>query len=243
MSVLILVVMAFWLWMRDLAWLPSAAETLPALAGLPLFWFFARPIPLAVPQRQWLGAALLFLVLGLLLDFSPFLALSFTALVGSLVVPSRRVWLHLPLVLFSFPWIALEGAAFGWWLRLSSAWATELGYRALGVSVERMGTQVFLPGVCLDIAAPCAGLSVLQVALVGGYALLLWDRRLTRLEQLPVALLCLVALAWLANVLRLVLLAALALGFGVSVARGPLHALSGLVVFIAAFQLLRLRRP
>jgi exosortase/archaeosortase family protein len=233
-----LIVLALILWCRDLSWLPRAEETLPALAGLPLFVLLARPRFAPKPSQNGLTLALALLVLGLSLDISLLLAGGFTALLAAILEPTPRTRLHLPLVFVAFPWLALEGQALGWWLRLSGAWATEHVLSCNGISIERVGTSLQLPGVTVGVDAPCAGLNVLQAALVGGLAVLLWDGRFSRLGQLPLVLATLVGLAWLANVLRLVMICGIALTYGAEVARGPLHEQSGLVVLVGVLTLL-----
>lgn len=239
--------LSLWLWLRDRSWFGSASDTLPILAGLPLFYRLAGPWNLLpesapLPQPRLFLIALLFL-LGLVLEANLLLTLALVALAATYLqtrlspASLSRARALLPLVLFSYPWLVLDGAPLTWWFRLTGASATATVFSLLGLTVERAGVHLTIQGLDVSVDPACAGLNVLQAALLAGFAVAAYNDRVRSLTQALPTLLGLFALAWVANAARIVLLCVIALTFGVELARGPLHAGGGLVVLLLMFAL------
>ncbi|MDX1932653.1 MAG: archaeosortase/exosortase family protein [Capsulimonadales bacterium] len=247
-----LVVMAVYLWWRDLAWMAHMADALPILAGFPLFFFLRGPAKPSVESRvasaegrEFLTSpaiGLLSLGIGLVLGANFPLALGWTLLFFAWLAPSldadsrRRTARLLPLLLLSFPWLLQDGERIGWWFRLSGAWATEHLFSLLGFAVERQGTLVLIQGIGIGVDAPCAGLNVLQSLLLAGTALAFVSPGGKRWRTVPL-MVVLVGMAWLANVLRLLLLCFAALTYGIEFARGAFHTWGGLFALMLMFGL------
>ncbi|MCB1127497.1 MAG: exosortase/archaeosortase family protein, partial [Verrucomicrobiae bacterium] len=205
---------AVWIWLRDRTWMDSAAATLPALAALPLFGWLGRPwrrCPLAVPvpvPLVWLAAGCW--LLGFLLNLTLLLTLAWTATLSAWLRSRvsagdwnrRRPLLLLPFL--AFPWVTLDAVQVGWWFRLSAATLTQGVFGVLGCEVERRGTLLLIDGTSVAVDASCAGLNVLQALLIGGAlaAFLLPGARLPLRWLAPL----LVALAWVSNTLRVLVL-------------------------------------
>ena len=233
------------IWLRDRTWLASASETLPLLAALPLFawlgapWRWRADGPAFRPGLLVLGLVLAVVGAGLNLTF--LLAAGWTAALWSWLAarlePATRLRVRrlLLLPLLAFPWLALDGAMLGWWFRLSAAWAAGGLFHLAGLDVTREGTQLLVQGFPLSVDASCAGLKVLQALLIAGTAiafLQVGDRR-GFWWSVPV----LVALAWLANTMRVVVLSAAALTFSVEFAKGWFHTWGGWFVLMLMFAL------
>lgn len=240
-----------YLWLRDSSWLAHTGDTLPVLAGLPLFALFATPLvrrhePLTTNDRgklsRLLAIAVTLALAGLLADSSTLLTLGWTGLCAvwlfRFLHPSThpRLIRLLPLLLLSFPWLTQEGTEIGWYFRLSAAWVTAGVYALLGFTVERQGTLLQIQGTLIGIDAPCAGLNVLQSLLLAGTALAQVTSGGRRWPTIPL-LLFLVSMAWFANVLRILMLCAAAITFGIPFARGLFHTWGGLLALLLMFLL------
>lgn len=225
-----LAVTAIWIWIRDLAWLSAADETLPILAALPLFiwlgspWRF-RQVSLLLPRLPLLGVALL-AAAGLVLDMTLLLASAWTfalwiwikARVAGETCLLRRLAV---LPFLAFPWIALDLTPLGWQFRLSAAWVADHAYAALGFSVVREGTMLLVRNIPIEVAAPCSGMNSLQAILLGGLVLTWMEFGRSRWYWWLVA--SLPVLAWFANTVRVCSIIATAIGVGPEAARGSLH--------------------
>jgi exosortase len=242
----VLLALAAFVWLRDRTWISSSDEVLPLLVAPLLFLWLGEP------WRGWRAetsgfklsggvvGALVF-VLGLALDLTFLLAAAWTILLWSWlrekisaekISSTRRL---LVLALLAFPWLALDLPSLGWWFRLSAAWSAEHFFQMLGFVVARDGTQIVVQNFPVDVSAACAGLKVLQAALVAGSVLAFVLLGRSRWYWPAVAVLPLVA--WLANTLRVVMLSAVALTFGADAANGWFHEWGGWLVLVAMFGL------
>ncbi|GAB4455730.1 MAG: hypothetical protein OHK0029_12290 [Armatimonadaceae bacterium] len=250
-----LAVLAAYVWLRDRAWQNDLGNSLPILSGFALLYALGRPwqwdpdrlsASLSAALFRTGGAFLygggaLFL-LGVALNLSFLLALGWTFLLWALVdavcdVPTRRRAAPLmPLAALSFPWLILHGNEIGWVFRLSGAIVTEKLFSLIGLHVVREGVFLLIQGLPVSVDAPCAGISTLQAMLLAGTVMAVSLPRGKRMA-LPVKLLLLVAVAWGANTLRLVVLCASALTWGVPFAQGWFHEWGGLSVLVLMFVL------
>lgn len=233
------------IWLRDRSWFSAAEEVLPILAALPLFAYLAAPWRWRAGDFAWHAPTLalggVVLVLGLALNVTLFLALAWVAALWAWLrerlapeqLPAARRLLVLPLM--AFPWVTLDGATLGWWFRLSAAWVTEGLYHAIGFTVTREGTQLLVQGLPVAVDASCSGLKVLQAMLIAGtvIAFLQLGRTRSYWWSLP----CLILMAWLANTLRVLLLTATALSYGIEFAAGWFHTWGGWLVLVVMFSL------
>jgi len=236
----LLVMAAAAIWARDLAWLGAPGDTLPLALGLPLAYFLGRPwqlhrgeIPANNPLLATLGVA--GYVGGWILGSLTLLAFSWSFLV--------LLWGHhwfvrepgrgrlIGLLLLSFPWLVIEWQSLGWVFRLSSASVAEQLFGLLQLPAQRDGTHLDVLGVPIEIEASCAGWNLLQLTLLTGVAVGAFEIRCWRSYAMLLGLLP--AIAWLANLLRILLLAGIALSFGTQVAAGVIHGFTGLVVLAA----------
>lgn len=228
-----------WIWMRDLAWLSAAEETLPILAALPLFAWLGSPwrfkaASWSLPPQLLVGAATL-AGAGLVFDTTLLLAAAWTLTLWTWL--EQRVAADAGLVrrlavlpLMAFPWVALDLASVGWGFRLSAAWVADQLYSALGFSVVREGTNLLVQGIPIEVAAPCSGMNSLQAILMGGLTLTWMEFGRSRRYWSFAAALPLVA--WVANTVRVCSLIAMAVGFGPDAARGALHQVIGWVAVL-----------
>lgn len=232
-----LMLAAMAIWARDNRWLDSPADTLPLVLGLPLAWFLghpwqARTEPLAASPARYAAIAGVALAGGWLFGSLTLLALSWSALAmiwahwsfASQPRRGRLAWL----LVCSFPWLVIEWPAIGWTFRLSSAAVAEQIFNLLQMPTQREGTRIVIMGVPVEIEAACAGWNLLQLTLLAGVAFGTYEIRPPRRFAL---LLCLLpAISWLANLLRILILAGIALACDAPVASGAIHGLTGLAV-------------
>ena len=234
-----LLVAALLIWLRDLAWMPAAAETLPVLAALPLFlWLGApwhvRPAPFHLQGRTLATGAVL-LGLGLVLDWTCLIAAAWTLALWSWLHPrvvaergDLRQLVLLPLM--AFPWLTLDFTPLSWWFRISAAWTTDHLFSGLGFVVVRHGTNLLVHGLPIEVAPACSGMNALQTVLIAGIVLAWLELRGSRWFWLALA--TLPALAWTVNFVRICTTVAVALSWGSSFARGWIHATSGWLVLM-----------
>jgi len=241
-----LLALAAFIWLRDRTWISSVDEVLPLLIAPFLFLWLGEP------WRGWRAEyssvklpnftmGVLVFVLGLALDLTFLLAAAWTILLWAWLsekisdektASTRRL---LVLALLAFPWLTLDLPSLGWWFRLSAAWSAEHLFMVLGFTVARDGTQIIVQNFPVDVSAACAGLKVLQAALVAGSVLAFVLLARSRwywpaVAVLPVA-------AWLANTLRVVMLSTVALTFGADAANGWFHEWGGWLVLVTMFGL------
>jgi exosortase len=176
-------------------------------------------------------------VIGLLMDLVTLLAACWTYLLWTWIcarvderdIPALRRLMILPFL--AFPWLNLEGNVIGWYFRLSGSWITAMIFSAMGFRVLHDGTQLVVQGLPVGIGEACSGINVLQSMLIAGSALayLYLGKHKTYWWNL----LILIAIAWLANTLRIVILCITALTMGQEFAMGVFHTWGGwLILFI-----------
>jgi exosortase/archaeosortase family protein len=231
----VLVIMACWIWARDLSWTDSPADTLPVLAGLALLcwlgspWRKREPTGPVVRWRMLSGALLL--IAGVASNLIILMALGWafcllewirsSFLQGS-VNPTRLALLGF----LSFPWLVTDFAAVGWWFRLSGTWATEQVFTLLGFNADAYGTSIVIEGFPVDIVESCSGINILQsILLAGTMAALIFFRRE---RGFWLAFSALPLLAWLSNTFRIIVVTAAGLTSGVEFASGWFHTWGGL---------------
>ena len=232
-----LAVAACAIWARDWRWMETPADTLPLALGLPLAYVLGRPWRpsegAAAGGRPWLAAlGAAGFGCGWIIDSLTLLAVSWSLLVllwahqqfAKVTGRGRLAWL----LLLSFPWLVIEWQPVGWALRLSSACVAEQLFGLLQLPTQREGTHLGILGVPIEIEASCAGWNLLQLTLLTGVACGAYEIRDSRRFALLLALLP--ALAWLANLLRILILAGIALSFDAQVAAGVVHGLTGLLI-------------
>jgi exosortase len=241
------IALSAWLWLRDRGWVSAAGDTLPILAGLPLFIYLGSPWqrrqePRSLAPTRLVATALLLLI-GFSLEANVLLALSMALLADtyleSCLEPTslRQARALLPLIVLAYPWLVLDGQPLTWWFRITGATVTAHFFSALGLAVSQEGVQLMIQGLQVSVDPACAGLNVLQAALLAGMAIAVRNERVQTLRETLPALAVLFALAWLANVARIILLCVIALTLGTTLARGPLHSSGGLLVLLIMFVL------
>lgn len=250
-----LVLLALFIWLRDTSWMGSSDDTLPILIGIPLFYWVGKPWNLSRPATHlstWpvCLVALLFLS-GIVANSTLLLAIGWVTLLGhwlllrTPLVDHSRIRKLLVLPLMSFPWITLDAQPLGWWFRLSGAKATGMFYSLLGFNVRIEGTNLLIDGLPISVEAACSGLSALQSMLIAGslLAYLYLGNSNRYWWNLPL----LIAMAWLANTVRVAVISGIALAAGPEFAMGAIHTWGGwlvlVVMFLLCWGLFRLQEP
>ncbi|MEO0793784.1 MAG: exosortase/archaeosortase family protein [Verrucomicrobiota bacterium] len=213
-----------------------ADNTYPLLIGFVLAYWLGRPWQWLHDSRKPQPALVAFgacsFAFGLIGELLLLTALGWTILLVSwLSVFSagpryRMAWAMIPF--FSFPWVAVDLTALGWYFRLSGAWVSEALFSFLGFSIKREGTLLDIQGLPVAIEAACAGMNLLPALLLTGAAvgfiLLAGQRRYW------LFLVLLFPLAWIANTLRICVITAVALTWGSQFASGFFHTWGALLV-------------
>lgn len=237
-----------WLWERAMA--PdsyySHAFLVPFVSGF-LVWRERKSLRSISAEPSYWGLALIVLsvlihLLSVLLNVFSTSGFSMLIFVSGLSLYffgprfTRRIWFPLAFLFFMIPlpMIALGGVALP-----MRDFATASGARiaeSFGVPVVREGFHLHFLKASLLIDEPCSGLRSLMALMALGsvYAYLfegaLWKRLFLFLLAIPIAL--------LANTVRVAVLVLAVSRYGSDVISGPLHELSGLMVFILALALL-----
>lgn len=244
--IVLLALLAAFIWFRDLAWMTSGDDTLPVLVALPLFIWLASPWKFNDrPFKEFSSLELIlvvsFFVVGVGLNSTLFLAIGWTLLLwfwlkrraDPSMVPSIQKLLVLPLI--SFPWITLDADRIGWLFRLTGAYVTALIFHLFGAEAHQEGTNITINGLPISVEAACSGLNTLQSMLIAGtivnYIILGKSKRYWWNLSL------IVVIAWIANTLRIILLSGVALVFGPEFALGGFHIWGGWAVLILMFLL------
>ncbi len=241
-----LVLLATFVWLRDTTWMSSAEDTLPILVALPVFFYLGRPWyfdstkPLQFPVVPALIFMALFLV-GIAGDSTLLMAFGWVWLLWTWLKQRTPLVNHssikklLVLPLMSFPWVTLDLQTLGWYFRLSGAFVTAHLYSLLGYEVQWEGTTIFIDKLPISVEAACAGLNTLQSMFIAGtvvaYVILGETNRYW--PNLAVIFL----MAWVANTSRIVLISAVALGFGREFAMGAFHTWGGWFILVLMFVL------
>ncbi len=219
------------------------ADTLPVVGALPLFAWFGAPWP-RQPQPEPVSMAGLTIAVGVFV--AGFVTGLLSLRVGGWLIAlaawlrsrtpaealraRRGLWI---LPAMAFPWLTADLPTLGWWFRLSAAGVTEICFAALGFHVTREGTHLLVQGAPVAVDASCAGLNTLQAMLVAGAMVghLMLGSRAAWWWLVPM----LAGMAWLANVLRVMMLTAVALSFGPEFAMGWFHQWGGWSVLLLMF--------
>ncbi|BCU79567.1 hypothetical protein llg_42820 [Luteolibacter sp. LG18] len=226
------------IWLRDRQWMLAPADTLPLMLGLPLMAFLGQPwciseVPRPVAAWRWLvGGGLL--GFGWTTAMLTSMAAGWAVLAGCWMergfVPThgkqRLVWIGL----LSFPWLVIDWPGIGWAYRLSGAAFVEQVFSVLAMPVSRDGVTLEVVGMPVEVQAACAGWNLLQLCLLTGLASGAVDLR--RTSRFGILLGALPLVAWLANSVRIFLLAVAGLSWGAGVASGPLHTPIALLVLL-----------
>lgn len=239
----LLAVLAGFIWTRDLSWTASAWDTLPILLAFPLLIWFGQPWQFVAAGRRvstsGVACAVAFLLLGIAADLTLLLTVGWTVLLwcwlSVRLTPEAKGRLRRLLVLcvLAFPWIRLDMGQLGWWFRISGTWATAGMFSIMGFDVARQGTSLLVQGMHVSVEAPCSGMNVLQSMLIAGSALAYVHLGKGRHYWWNLPLL--VAMAWLANTSRIVTLCLAGLSVSPAFAMGFFHSAGGLVVLCFVF--------
>lgn len=235
-------------WSRDTSWIGKSADMLPLAAGFQLAAWLGAPWsltkdPLKIPPSvAWpILAGLVFLAAWILPSLT-LLALSWTAMAAYWMRrwcrPSADITGLLLILVLSFPWMVIEWPQIGWWFRLSAAASVEGFFHLLQMPVQRQGTDLLVLGESIHIEQACAGWNMLQLTLLAGAAIGVHD--ISRRSRFLLFLLLLPALAWMANFLRILVLSALSLTYGLETAEGAWHGVTGLLVIVAVIGMAKL---
>lgn len=244
---LVLALAAVGIWAKDEHWTISMADTLPLALGIPLTYILGfpwKPELKALTQKSkkiYAVSVMLFLVSWAVGNIT-LLAISWTVI--SMV---WAAWCFTPqahrarlggLLLLSFPWLFLEWQWVGYTFRLSSAVVAEFFFNFLQMTTHRDATNLNVLGVPIQIEAACAGWNLLQLTLLAGVAFGAYKIPSSRRFALLIGLLP--AVAWIANLLRIIILTGLALSFDIELASGTLHGLTGLAVLALVLAITKL---
>ncbi len=240
---LILAILALFIWLRDLKWATSSDDTLPILVALPLFVWMGAPWTLRENPQPFsvakLAIAALLFLLGILFDNTLLLTIGWVTLlwtwITSRVDTSRLTDLRQLLILpfMAFPWVTLNADRVGWWFRLSGAWATAHFFDLLGYHVEREGTIIFINQLPVIVDAACSGLNTLQAMLIAGSLINYIMVGGTFLYWINLPLL--VLLAWIANTARIIGISFAALLVSAEFATGVFHTWGGWAILMVMF--------
>lgn len=238
-----LVLLAVFIWLRDLSWASSVADTLPILVGIPLFYWVGQPWHLTVPSQRLSATVICIVVLvylfGILFNSTLLLTVGWVYLLWSWLAARTPSTEHskiaklLVLPFLSFPWITLDAQPIGWWFRLSGARVTGLLYSAIGQSVQVEGTNLLINGLPISVEAACSGMNTLQSLLIAGSVLAYLYLGDTGRYWWNIPLL--VVIAWVANTIRIIVISAMALAVSPDFALGAFHLWGGWLVLVVMF--------
>jgi exosortase len=237
--IVLLILIAGFIWLRNQAWMGQLDETVPVMAALPIYVWLASPwkwreAPGPVFWPGIAGGALLNLT-GVAADSTFLLAASWCCWLHALLLRysdgfSRRLLL---LPLLGFPWLSQDGRALAWWFRITATEASGFFFQMVGMNVTRAGTMLTINGLPLSVEPECAGLNVLQSTLVVGF-LILFTRRPTAI-RFCTGIAMLPLLAWCSNTVRIISLGAAGVRFGADFATGWFHQWGGWMVLLLMF--------
>lgn len=241
----ILLTLAIFIWVRDLAWVSIADDTLPILVALPLFFWMGMPWAFNEGtlkcSQGGIAASAAFFVLGIAFNLTLLLAIGWTLLLWTWLkarmpsekLPSLQKLLVLPIL--AFPWISLDLDRIGWWFRLTGAWVTAQLFHFLGFEVSQEGTNLLINKLPLSVEAACAGLNTLQSMLIAGSILdyIILGQTSLYWINLPVIIL----MAWVTNTVRIIVISIAALAVNPEFALGAFHTIGGWLVIMLMFGL------
>lgn len=235
--------LALFIWLRDTRWMVDAADTLPILIALPLFFWLGAPWKLSSDEPSFpllhVALATLLLLLGILTNFTWALTLGWCwmlwAFLRQRLEMNQRAKLNrlMVLPLMAFPWIILDGETLSWWFRLSGAWVTGLVLQLFGFLVSQEGTNLFVGTIPISVEPACSGLKTLQAMLIAG-TLLAYTFLGTSWRYWP-NLVLLVVIAWIANTIRVIALSLATIYAGSEFAQGAFHNWGGWFILMLMF--------
>ncbi|WP_309383882.1 archaeosortase/exosortase family protein [Cerasicoccus frondis] len=240
-------------WSRPMVLRLPTDSSWPLLIGLLLAYWLGRPWTLRERAEPigagWLALAVMLYAIGLLAEYLLAVALGWTLLLLAWI---RAFWrgpkqpgAWSTLALFSFPWIASDFGALGWYFRLSGAWVSEQFFAGLGFSIRREGTLLDIQGLPVAIEPACAGMNLLPALMLTGAAVGLVF--LGGRSRFWIFLALLFPLAWLANTIRICVISGVALTWGSQFASGFFHTWGALLVlgvmFVGCVALARALQP
>lgn len=126
-----------------------------------------------------------------------------------------------PVAVMTVPWVWADGWWLGWEMRLSAASTAAALVAPFLDGVSQQGTSILVDRVRIDVAASCAGLGLLQATLTLGLAAAAYATRSAAKTVLAAPLL--VAIAWAANVARVIALTLVAVLGSPELASSTLH--------------------
>lgn len=242
---IILILLAAFIWLRDMSWMTSSDDTLPILVALPLFVWLGEPWefkstfqPLSTYK---IALSVILFLIGIGINSTLILTIGWTLLLWTWLVartdplklPALRKLLILPMM--AFPWVSLDADRIGWWFRLSGAWAAAKFFAFVGTNVTQEGTLLVINGLPISVEVACAGLNTLQSMLISGsvVAFLILGETNRYWWNLPL----LVGISWLANTARIIMISAAAVLISPKFALGSFHQVGGWAVLIFMFGL------
>lgn len=236
-----LLILLLLIWTRPYLRIVPWGDSIPLLMGLVFAYFLGRPwVSRGSADEVHVGKIAIgvcLLSVGFIGQSLTLLAIGWSLLLLSWILvyieePKPGVpWLLL--VLLSFPWIAVDLGALGWWFRLSGAQVTEVFFGTLGFSIIREGTWINIQGMPVSVEPACAGMNLLPALLLAGTAVGLMVLGASRRFWCFFVLLPL--LAWLANTLRILVITGVALTWGSPFASGFFHTWGALLVLASMF--------
>lgn len=241
--IVILFVLALFIWFRNTSWMTSSDDTLPILVSIPLFYWIGAPWSFRQDQQPLsvnkLTLTVVLFLFGIGFNSTLLLTIGWTLLLwtwlSSRIVPEKldSVKKLLVLPLMAFPWISLDADRIGWWFRLSGAWAAEHFFSFFGADVTRQGTNIVVDTTPISVEVACAGLNTLQSMLISGtlVAYLTLGSTNRYWWNLPV----LVAVSWLANTVRIIVISFAAVKISPKFAMGAFHQIGGWAVLVLMF--------
>lgn len=132
-------------------------------------------------------------------------------------------------IIFMIPLPAIIWNNFAFSLRLFASKIAVICMHAMGMLVLREGNMLYLPGASLEVVDACSGMRSLVSLLALGalFAFIskqsVWKKWILFLSAIPIAI--------ISNIIRLIITVALVQWFGLEMASGTIHEVSGLVVF------------
>lgn len=242
---ILLLILALFIWIQDMSWLSAASDTVPIIAALPLFVWLGWPWRFNTGSWSLSSFGLLLSITGFLSgsitgSFLLF-AVGWTSLLWSWLTarlePAGRKYLKRLMILpiMAFPWIMLDGQFIGWWFRLSGTWIAGNLFSSLGYNVLHEGTRLLIKDVPIDVSASCAGLNTLQSMIIAGSCVayvILGNHPAYWLN-----IVFLVLFSWVANTLRIIAICLAAVTISPAFASGFFHDWGGWLVLFIMFSL------
>jgi exosortase len=151
----------------------------------------------------------------------------------------RRLWFPLLFLLAALPLPAVVMAPATRSLKLLVAEASVGTMSGAGYEVARSGSMIFISQYELVVDAACSGVNSI-VSLIAVGLMYAYLRGRTTPARVAVLVLASVPVAVAANIIRVVMLGVMTSHWGVFILDTPLHAMTGLVMFVFAVLLLLL---